>query len=46
MTFDFSAVWTKMQAMRQGTIAALPNLVVAMIVFVLFYFVAKGVKGG
>jgi hypothetical protein len=35
MTFDSSAAWTKMQAMIQGAIAALPNLVVAMIVFVL-----------
>ncbi len=30
--------------MIQSTIAALPNLVLALIVFILFYFVAKGVK--
>jgi small conductance mechanosensitive channel len=44
MQIDFSAALTKLQAMLNGLIALLPNLVLALIVFSLFYFGGRGVR--
>lgn len=44
MNFDISKAWVKIQQMVNQLITALPNIVLAFIVFVLFYFIAKGIK--
>jgi small conductance mechanosensitive channel len=44
MNFDISEAWVKIQQMVNQLITALPNIVLAFIVFVLFYFIAKGIK--
>jgi small-conductance mechanosensitive channel len=43
MDFDFSPALDSLERMLNGLIAALPNVVVALLVFVLFFFVARGV---
>lgn len=43
MNFDFSPALDKLEGMLTGLIAALPNLVVALLVLVLFYFAARGI---
>lgn len=43
MNFDFSPAIAKVQGMLNGFIESLPNLVVALIVLVLFYFAARGI---
>ncbi|MCU0570561.1 MAG: mechanosensitive ion channel family protein [Oculatellaceae cyanobacterium Prado106] len=43
---EFSAAWTKVQAMANGFIALLPNIVLALIVFALFFLVARAIKSG
>ncbi len=42
---DFSQAWMSVQAILNGFLARLPYLVLALIVFVLFYFAGKGVRG-
>ena len=41
---DFSAMWRTINDMVAGTFAALPKLLIGLVVFVIFWFVAKGVK--
>lgn len=43
MNIDFSPAIAKLQGMLTGLIAALPNLAVALLVFVLFYVLARGI---
>jgi len=44
MNSGVSTAWAKIQAMINGTIAMLPNLVVALIVFVIFYLIGREIK--
>ncbi len=44
MNAEISAVWDKIQAMTNGFIALLPNIVLALIVFVIFFLVAREIK--
>jgi small conductance mechanosensitive channel len=44
MTSDISAAWVKVQEMIDSTIALLPNAVLAIIVFILFFFLARGIR--
>src|SRR4028119_1951515 len=44
MTSGVSTAWAKIQGMINGAIAMLPNIVLALIVFFLFYFAAKSIK--
>jgi len=44
MTSGVSTAWAKIQGMVNGAIAMLPNIVLALIVFFLFYFAAKSIK--
>ncbi|PMB53746.1 mechanosensitive ion channel protein MscS [Fischerella thermalis CCMEE 5201] len=44
MNAEISAVWDKIQAMLNGFIVLLPNIVLALIVFAIFFFVARGIK--
>jgi small conductance mechanosensitive channel len=44
MNADISAVWDKFQSMINGFIALLPNIVLALIVFAIFFFVARAIK--
>ncbi|BAZ09013.1 MscS mechanosensitive ion channel [Calothrix sp. NIES-4071] len=44
MNAEISAVWDKMQSMINGFIVLLPNIVLALIVFVIFFFVARAIK--
>jgi small-conductance mechanosensitive channel len=44
MNVQVSAAWEKVQGMINGTIALLPNLVLALVVFVLFFFIAGAVR--
>lgn len=43
MNFDFSPAFDTLEAMLNGLIAALPNVVVALLVFALFFLIARGV---
>jgi small conductance mechanosensitive channel len=43
MNFDFSPAIDQLQGMLNGAVASLPNLVVALVVFVLFVFAARGI---
>lgn len=43
MNFDFSPALDSLERMLNGLIAALPNVVVALLVFVLFFLIARGV---
>jgi hypothetical protein len=44
MDFDLSRVWTKTEAMLNGLLAMLPNIVLAVLVFMLFALVAKWLR--
>ncbi|WP_445626384.1 mechanosensitive ion channel family protein [Nostoc sp. DSM 114167] len=44
MNADISALWDKIQGMINGFIVLLPNIVLALIVFGIFFFVAKAIK--
>lgn len=44
MSSEFSALWGKTQEMVNGFFALLPNIVLAIIVFLIFFFVARGIK--
>ncbi|MGG6240030.1 mechanosensitive ion channel family protein [Nodosilinea sp. AN01ver1] len=44
MNLDYSAVWEKIQSMANGFLALLPNVVLAILVFLIFFFVAKGIR--
>ncbi|RUR83526.1 mechanosensitive ion channel family protein [Chlorogloeopsis fritschii PCC 9212] len=44
MNADISNAWQKVQAMVNGFFALLPNIVLALIVFVIFFFVARTIK--
>ena len=44
MNSGVSTAWAKIQGMINGTIAMLPNLVVALIVFVIFYLIGREIK--
>jgi small conductance mechanosensitive channel len=44
MNIDISRAWTTLQAMINGFIAALPNIVLALISFIFFYIAAKGIS--
>ncbi|MFH7029532.1 MAG: mechanosensitive ion channel family protein [Heteroscytonema crispum UTEX LB 1556] len=44
MNAEISAVWDKIQGMINGFIVLLPNIVLALIVFVIFFFVARTIK--
>ncbi|NJL21896.1 MAG: mechanosensitive ion channel family protein [Leptolyngbyaceae cyanobacterium SM1_3_5] len=44
MNAEFSALADKMQSMLNGFIALLPNMVLALIVFSIFFFVARAIK--
>ncbi|NJR57461.1 MAG: mechanosensitive ion channel family protein [Cyanobacteria bacterium CRU_2_1] len=44
MNAELSTVWDKIQAMANGFFALLPNIVLALIVFAIFFFVARAIK--
>ncbi|MFQ4146092.1 mechanosensitive ion channel family protein [Chlorogloeopsis sp. ULAP02] len=44
MNADISNAWEKVQAMVNGFIFLLPNIVLALIVFAIFFFVARTIK--
>jgi len=44
MDLEVSTAWTKIQGMINGAIALLPNLVLALIVFAIFWVIARGIK--
>src|SRR5919199_6267108 len=44
MTSGVSTAWAKIQGMINGAIAMLPNIVVALIVFLIFYLIAREIK--
>ncbi|MDM9385831.1 mechanosensitive ion channel family protein [Chlorogloeopsis sp. ULAP01] len=44
MNADISNAWEKVQAMVNGFFALLPNIVLALIVFAIFFFVARTIK--
>lgn len=44
MNAEISAAWDKVQSMINGFIALLPNIVLGLIVFILFFFVAGRIK--
>lgn len=44
MTSGVSTAWAKIEGMINGAIAMLPNLVVALIVFLIFYAIAREIK--
>ena len=44
MKFDPSVAWTKILTLANGFVAALPNVVIACIVFALFYYMARQVR--
>ncbi|OUJ71400.1 mechanosensitive ion channel family protein [Hymenobacter crusticola] len=41
---DFSIAWQKINQIAHDTMAALPNLFIGLLVFIIFLFVAKGVR--
>ncbi len=41
MKFDPSVAWTKILTLANGFVAAVPNIVIACLVFALFYYVAR-----
>ena len=45
MNVQISAAWEKVQGMINGFIALLPNLVLALIVFAIFFFAAGMIRG-
>ena len=46
MTYEISAAWNKIEHLFDRAMTALPNFVLALLVFLLFYFAAKAVKVG
>ncbi|MCL4302167.1 MAG: mechanosensitive ion channel family protein [Anaerolineae bacterium] len=44
MNLDFSPAIVQLQSMVSGLIGVIPNLLVALVVFILFYFISKGIK--
>ncbi|QFS50709.1 mechanosensitive ion channel family protein [Nostoc sphaeroides] len=44
MNAEISAAWDKVQSMTNGFIALLPNIVLGLIVFILFFFIAGRIK--
>ncbi len=44
MNFDYSPLWEKTQAMANGFLALLPNIALAIVVFLIFFLVAKGIR--
>lgn len=44
MNAELSTVWDKIQAMANGLFALLPNIVLAFIVFAIFFFIARVIK--
>ncbi|MEO6526372.1 MAG: mechanosensitive ion channel family protein [Gemmatimonadaceae bacterium] len=44
MQFDLSAAWQTVQRMANGFVAALPRLVLALVIVLLFYGLGKGVR--
>jgi small conductance mechanosensitive channel len=44
MNAEISTAWDKVQGMINGFIALLPNIVLAIIVFAIFFFVARSIK--
>lgn len=45
MNAEISTAWDKVQSMINTFIVLLPNIVLALIVFTLFFFIARGIKG-
>jgi len=44
MKAEISAVWVKMDSMIDGLIILLPNIVLALIVFAIFFFLGRAIK--
>ncbi len=44
MSAEISAVWKKIQDMINGFIVLLPNIILALIVFAIFFFIARAIK--
>lgn len=44
MRAEISAVWDKIESMINGFIVLLPNMVLALIVFAIFFFVGRAIK--
>lgn len=44
MNADISALWDRIQGMINGFIVLLPNIVLALIVFAIFFVVARAIK--
>lgn len=44
MNAEISALWEKIQGMINGFVILLPNIVLALIVFAIFFFIARGIK--
>ena len=44
MSFDISPAWIKLQEMTQGFLLLLPNLVLALLLFMFFIFAARWIR--
>ncbi|WP_420593476.1 mechanosensitive ion channel family protein [Deinococcus sp.] len=44
MNLNFTAIWDKLQAMLQGLIVLIPNVLIGLVVFLLFYFGARLIR--
>jgi len=44
MQIDFSAAWLTLQNMLNSAVALLPNIVLAFVVYVIFFLVSRGIK--
>lgn len=44
MNAEVSAVWNQIQSMINGFLVLLPNIVLALIVFAIFFFIARAIK--
>ncbi|KAM3094737.1 mechanosensitive ion channel family protein [Phormidesmis sp. 146-35] len=41
---ELSVIWSKLQEMVRGFLALLPNIVLAIVVFIIFFFVGRSIK--
>ncbi len=41
---DFSVAWKNLQGMAESVIASIPNILIGIVVFILFLFIARGIR--
>lgn len=41
---DFSLAWEKLQGMVTSLVASIPNILIGLLIFLLFYLIAQGIK--